>query len=746
MHHLLKRQLKKIGLSEKQQPETERFFALLELVEQAYVDSDENRYTLQRSLEISNEEMQTLYHRLEMRSQQRINAITTALPDTILLIDEKGFYRDVISSGAGNDLYVSREKLLGKTVHDIFSEDLSDDFLGAVKKAIDNNRLEVMEYSMVIHDEHKVFEARIMPTGFEEDGMLTVIAVIRNITIKKSAEDSMRLISKVFEEATEGILIENSERYVISVNTAFLRMFGLTEEETIGQHSTYFSRFLEEKTVEHIYEYMETEGRWQGEILLKRPDAEDLPVWMSIDAVYDSHEVPVNFVIMLTDISEIRRTREKLEFAATHDALTRLPNRVLLHEHLESAVLRAQRQGSFGAVLFIDLDDFKEINDNLGHTYGDDLLVQCAQRLKHTIRAEDTVGRLGGDEFLIIVENLTDRENSSIVAQSVLQHFMEPFLLNHAQYNISVSVGVSIFPDDGTDAETLIGAADIAMYHAKKSGKDNFKLTSATLKKESNTNFSIDQAIKRADKEDDFFVRYQPQIDLLSGKVISVEALVRIYTQEEGVLQPESFISIAEQNGSIIKIGKWVIEHVCRQIRRWKAQKIFNFNVAINLSARQLNDDSLITFIKRISQKYNISSGELEFEVRENTLSHSGETAMENMKQLYRLGYKLVIDDFGSGQASLANLKLFALDKLKIDRHFIKEMLNNEEDQAIIEATIALGKSFGLKVIAEGVENEAQKEFLHQHGCDEMQGFLLSKPINADEISALVKERNFSKS
>jgi len=350
---------------------------------------------------------------------------------------------------------------------------------------------------------------------------------------------------------------------------------------------------------------------------------------------------------------------------------------------------------------------------------------------------------LGGDEFLIIVENLDNKNNASMIAESILKHFSDPFILNEKEYTISVSVGVSIFPSNGIEAEVLIAAADIAMYHAKNSGKNNYRISTDALNKDASRSFSIDQAIKRAQIENDFFLRYQPQIDITTGRVTSVEALVRIDSEQEGILYPEKFIATAEQNGSIIKIGKWVIENVCMQIRRWKAEKIFDFNVAINLSTRQLNDDTLIDFIKRMSRKYEIQSGELEFEVRESTLSHSGRTATENMKQLYTLGYKLVIDDFGSGHSSLANLKMFALDKLKIDRHFIRDILNDEEDQAIIEATIALGKSFGLKVIAEGVETEEQKALLEQKGCDEVQGYLFSKPVNSDEIMVLVKERNF---
>ncbi len=744
MHRLLKRQLKKIGLKTEVRKLSEtQLEKLLNAVDQAYMDDDESRYTLQRALEISTDEMQTLYRRLEMTSQQRIDAITNALPDIVLLVNREGTYIDIISVGKEGDLYIPRDEIIGQAVQTMFPTELAQKCLDVIEKAIDNNHLEVIEYDLDINAGHNSFEARIMPTGFKEKDIDTAIVVIRNITQKKVAEDSLRLISKVFEEATEGILIEDSMRKVISVNAAFLRMIDLTEEEVIGQHSDFFAPFLETDIMKSIDESMTNTGSWQGETVIKHKEKEELPVWLSIDAVFDKQEKPVNFVIMATDISEIKRSREKLEFVATHDALTALPNRVLLYDRLESAVLRAKRNEHIGAVLFIDLDDFKEINDNLGHFYGDELLVQCSQRLRHVVRAEDTVGRLGGDEFLIIVENLDNVANASMIAESLLKRFTEPFILNDNEYSISVSVGVSLFPADGVEAESLIGAADIAMYQAKRSGKDSYRISSSSMNRDASRSFSIDQAIKKAEKRDDFFLRYQPQVDLLTGKVTGVEALVRIDSKEEGVLYPDTFITTAEQNGSIIKIGKWVIENVCIQIRKWKAEKIFDFNVAINLSTRQLNDDTLIDFIKRMSRKYEIQSGELEFEVRESTLSHSGKVATENMKQLYTLGYKLAIDDFGSGHSSLANLKMFSLDKLKIDRHFIKELLTDEGDQAIIEATIALGKSFGLKVIAEGVETEEQKAFLQEKGCDEIQGYLFSRPINSDEITVLVRKRNY---
>ncbi len=744
MHRLLKRQLKKSGLAvDNTMTNSKQFKDLILSVDQAYSDEDENRYTLQRALEISTDEMRTLYRRLELTSQQRLSAITNALPDIVLLVDKDGTYHDVISAGGDEDLYVLREKIIGHNVQNIFSYELAQKFLAIVESAIKHNHLELIEYDLDIEGSINTFEARIMPTGIKEDGVETAIAVIRNITEKKVAEDSLRLISKVFEEATEGILIEDSSRKVISVNAAFLRLIGLSEEEVLGQHSSFFSHFLEDEIRKEIYEKMSTVGSWQGETSVLHGDKDDVLIWLSIDAVFDKQDKPVNFVVMATDISEIKRSREKLEFVATHDALTNLPNRVLIYDRLDSAVLRAERKESIGAVFFIDLDNFKEINDNLGHSYGDELLIQCAQRLKHVVRAEDTVGRLGGDEFLIIVENLDDKTIASMIAENIIKHFSEPFQLNDADYSMSVSIGISFFPSDGTDAESIIGAADIAMYKAKNSGKDSYRISSSNLNLDASRNFSIDQALKRALMQNNFFLLYQPQIDLVSGKVMSVEALVRFKSDKDGVVKPGKFLASAEKSGSIVKIGRWVIEHVCKQIEEWKVKNVFDFNVAINLSSRQLHDDTLIDFIKHVSDQYGIKHGELEFEVRESTLSHSGKMVSENMKQLFTLGYQLVIDDFGSGHSSLENLKLFSLYKLKIDRYFINDVLTNERDQAIIESTIALGKSFGLKVIAEGVENEKQKEFLYEKGCDEVQGYLLSEPVNADEITALVRERNF---
>jgi len=743
MHRLLTEQIKNVGLKNSMElPDEQQYEDLLNVVSNTYAADDERCEVLQHTLETSRSELNALYRKLQSSSQKHIDAIANAIPDLVLLIDYKGTYLDVFSSGGLEDSYVNKDDLLNKNVREILPEDLAEDFLYVIEKALGKNRMEILEYELDVASQTICFEARVIPAGFKKSGIDTVVAIVRNITQRKRMEDHLHMISKVFEETREGIIIEDSEHKVITVNDAALKITGLSEAEVIGRKIDYFFRFLDDKTAVEIRQAIESSGTWQGETVIKRTEHEDIPVWMTINTVYNKNKQPINYVVMAADISEIYRSREQLEHAATHDSLTGLPNRTLLYDRLESALHRCRRRKCMGAVLFLDMDDFKEINDNLGHSWGDELLLQCSQRLRHVMRAEDTVGRLGGDEFLIIVEDVESRRNIEKIAQNVLNCFTEPFKLAENEYAISVSIGISTFHEDGDCPEDLISAADQAMYYVKKSGKDSYQITSAALKKRSLESFTLEQAIKKAEREDSFLLRYQPMIEIDSGRVVGVEALVRIRNDELGLLMPNEFLHLSEQTGSIIKIGKWVIEKVCTQITEWKKEGIFDFNVAINLSRRQLNDELLIDFIEKISRKYTIRSGELEFDVSEKTLLQNEKTANENMGHLYVLGYKLVIDDFGSGDSSLSNLKMFALDKLKIDKAFIREMFDDEGNQAIVEAAIALGKSFGLKVIADGVESKEQELFLRRNGCDEIQGFLYSEPVSAKEISEIVKERN----
>lgn len=743
MHHFLKHQLHGLGFDCKKLA-LDRITCekLLEAVSRTYVEKDEDLQLLERSLEKSSNEMEALYEQLKTRTQRRFDAIVGAIPDLIFLNDFEGRYLDVFADGKEEKLFVPKEEIIGRSIHDIFPNELATIFLDAIQSAILDGELKIIEYDLDLKTENHSFEARVMPTGMVENTCQTAIVIVRDITRKKASENSARLISTVFEEATEGIMIEDSRRHVISVNPSMLKMIGMHQEDVIGKHSTFFTPLIGEETAAAIDEGMRSDGFWHGEVSVKRKGREELPAWLTIDAVYDDKRNAVNFVVMMTDISEIKRTRERLEHIATHDALTMLPNRVLLYDRLNVTLERTKRSNTIAAVLFIDLDHFKDINDNLGHIWGDELLVQCAERLRTLIRAEDTLGRLGGDEFLIIVNDLESKDDVTLILQKIMNHFEKPFVLEEREFDVTASVGVSLFPDDGKSAEELIKTADMAMYKAKKSGRNNFWFYSSVLSEHSKEYFQIDRALKTALKNDEFYLLYQPQISLEDGKVTGVEALLRCRNPLLKNMSTAKFIAVAEDSSTIIGIGKWVLKEVCRQITEWQRMTSLLFVVAINLSRRQLGDKMLIDYIQEVVRSCDIDVSQLEFEITESTLMQNSQIAQKNIETLRELGYKFSIDDFGTGYSSLANLKQFSLDKLKIDRSFICGLESDENDRVIVKTTIALGKNLGLKVIAEGVETTGQELFLRENSCDEVQGYLNSPPVTAKEFAKIAQAKN----
>jgi diguanylate cyclase (GGDEF)-like protein/PAS domain S-box-containing protein len=743
MHPYLKQQLQRLGFDcKKVAADQETCEKLLEAVSRTYVENDEKIHTMERSLEKSAKETEALYDQLKTTTQCRFDAIVGAIPDLIFLNDFEGTYLDVFADGKEEKLFVPKEEIVGRNIREIFPYELATKFLSAIKSAILDRELKIIEYDLDFTTEVRSFEARVMPTRMVENTHETAIVIVRDITKKKASENSARLISTVFEEATEGIMIEDGSRHVISVNPSMLKMIGMHQEDIIGKHSTFFAPLIGEDTAAIIDEKMRRDGFWHGEVSVKREGRDELPVWLTIDAVFDDKRNAVNFVVMMTDISEIKRTREKLEHIATHDALTMLPNRVLLYDRLNVTLERSKRSDTLAAVLFVDIDHFKDINDNLGHIWGDELLVQCAERLRTLIRAEDTLGRLGGDEFLIIVNDLESKDDVTFILQKIMSRFEEPFVLEEREFDVTVSVGVSLYPDDGKSAEELIKTADMAMYKAKKSGRNNFWFYSSVLSEHSKEYFQIDRALKTALKNDEFYLLYQPQISLENGRVTGVEALLRCRNPRLENMSTAKYIAVAENSATIIGIGKWVLKEVCRQIMEWQRETSLPFVVAINLSRRQLSDKLLVDYVQEVVKSCDIDVAQLEFEITESTLMQNSQIAQKNIETLRALGYKFSIDDFGTGYSSLANLKQFSLDKLKIDRSFICGLESDENDRVIVKTTIALGKNLGLKVIAEGVETAEQELFLKENSCDEVQGYLNSPPVTATEFAEIAKAKN----
>lgn len=566
----------------------------------------------------------------------------------------------------------------------------------------------------------------------------TAIAVMHNITERRRAEQQQRLATQVFHNASEGILITDAKTRIIAVNPAFTNITGYSADRAVGKRSRMFSP--EDPTLlnESMLESLQHSGHWQGEMLDRRANGEVYPAWLSISAVRDEGSLDIShYVGVFTDITERKKNEQQLHFMANHDVLTKLPNRALFHDRLNHAIANASRQQLQLAVLFIDLDRFKLINDTLGHAAGDEVLRALSRRLLHCLRDTDTLARPAGDEFTAVLEGIHQANDAAVVAQRMLQALEPPVLFDNQQIFMSASIGIALYPTDAVEAATLLKFADVAMYRAKEQGKNNFQFYSAEMNAVSLERLLIENSLRNALEREQLVVFYQPQVDSRSGKIVGAEALLRWRHPQLGMIPPSRFIAIAEETGLIAAMGEWVLRQACLHLVAW-GQAGYALSIAVNLSARQFLQGNIARSVAKILQETGANPQCLELEITESMIMRNPDEAIEMMHALNGLGVKLAIDDFGTGYSSLSTLKRFPIDTLKVDRSFIQNIPNDSQDMAITEAVVQMAKSLKLAVVAEGVETEEQQVFLSELGCDYLQGYLISPPVAVGEFLPLL--------
>lgn len=555
----------------------------------------------------------------------------------------------------------------------------------------------------------------------------------QELNARKRAEEKLSLMARVFESSREAILITDAQNRIVATNTAFSRLTGYLSEDVLGQNPRILSSG---ETNPEVYRQMWADLNhkdfWQGEVWDRRKDGHTYPKWLSISVVRDDSERVVNYIAIFSDITQRKLAEEKIFRLAHYDSLTNLPNRLMLGLTLTQAIDQARAHQNMLAVVFIDLDRFKDINDVFGHDVGDQLLVQTANRLTDTVRDSDTVGRLGGDEFVVLLRSLPDVETAMRVVEKIQETLDQSYSLAGKALRSSPSIGLAVYPDDGASTEMLMKNADVAMYHAKALGRNNAQRYIVGMEQVTRERIKVTGELRQALELRQFELHYQPQFDGRTGRLVGMEALVRWHHPENGLTAPDRFIPLAEETGLILPLGEWILDEACRQIRVWRDQHGVHLDtIAVNLSAHQLNSSALIDFIIYTLGKYALEAGSLELEITESMLMENIDANIEKLRTLRGMGVKLSIDDFGTGYSSLSYLKLLPIDALKLDRTFVKDLETDASNAAICRSTIALAHNLGLKVIAEGVETQAQRDFLLLHDCDALQGYLLGKPMPA---------------
>ncbi len=591
-------------------------------------------------------------------------------------------------------------------------------------------------------DGHKIpVELRLVLMWDENGRFEGILGVGRDISQQRRAEKDLRMAATVFEHSTAAILVTDPAGYIVQVNKAFSRVSGYSAGQVLDQLPGMLTADRQQAThMQYILGQLNQRGSWEGEVWLKRKGGENFPAWVGITAVHDEEGDLVSYVCFFSDISERKASEQRIHRLAYYDALTHLPNRTLFQDRLHSALQHAERHSEWVVLMFLDLDRFKPINDSLGHAAGDRMLKDVAVRLSACVDGDDTVARMGGDEFTLLLQPRATREgalNRAIhVAEQILSSLARPFVLEGREFFVTASIGIALAPQDGNELSQLMKNADTAMYHAKERGKNNFQFYQADMNASALERLELESDLRHAQEQGQFVLHYQPQFSGDGRRLTGVEALLRWNHPSRGLVPPDDFIPVLEELGLVVQVGEWVLEESCRQLKAWHEEKIRIPKISVNLSARQFGEGDLTARIATILERAGVAPACLEVELTESILMRDVSSAMQTLNELKRLGLCIAVDDFGTGYSSLNYLKQFPIDVLKIDRSFVDGLPDGEQDAQIARAIIAMAHSLNMMVIAEGVESHAQLEFLREHGCDEVQGYLLGRPMHARQFSA----------
>ncbi len=568
------------------------------------------------------------------------------------------------------------------------------------------------------------------------------VIAVRDITARKLADEELRIAAIAFE-TQEGMIVTDARAVILRVNRAFTRLTGYSAEEAVGRTPHLLSSGRHDKAFyQNMWATVTREGYWQGEIWNRRKSGKIFAEWLTISSVTEPNGGVTQYVGCFSDITQNQEAAAEIHRLAYYDALTNLPNRRLLQDRLGQALIAATRNGRYGAILFIDLDNFKMINDTRGHFAGDQLLVEVARRLRTSVREGDTLGRLGGDEFVVLLENLDEAAEESAtqakhVAEKMLEVIGQPYVVNNIECHSSASIGIGLFRQHEVIDE-LLGQADLAMYQAKKAGRNAMRFFDPTMQAAVTARAAIENDLRHALEHDQFKLYYQLQV-LNGEQIVGAEVLIRWHHPERGLVAPDEFIPLAEETGLILPIGQWVLESACARLKLWESNPATrNLQLAVNVSARQFQQADFVEKVRQTIGRHGINPALLKLEVTESMLFNNIGDIIVKMQALMALGVFFSMDDFGTGFSSLSYLTQLPLNQLKIDRSFVRNIGVKPADAAIVQTIIGMARNLGIGVIAEGVETEDQRTFLEHNGCTTCQGYLFSKPVQVEEFESRV--------
>jgi diguanylate cyclase (GGDEF)-like protein/PAS domain S-box-containing protein len=736
----------------------ERMRKEIEQLRLANLKQERQILVITRSMDAMLSESERQKQKFKERAEQErafarfVNRILDTMEDLMFFFDKKGRIRRV-NMAVERELGFTEAELAASCIDDLLpaaDRQYLADRLPMLPWPVHSVLMETIRLDSYYSGEHRLLSKHLDNTQavywlkssalYSEQGKLEgAVITALNITELKVREMRLRLSSKVFDNCSEAIFITDQQGNIQEVNDAFCEITGYERSEVIGQNTRLLkSNMHEQAFYTRMWQALLEQGAWRGEIWDRRKNGELCPMLASIDAVYDEQGRLTHYVAVCTDISQQKQTEQKLQQLAYYDVLTLLPNRVLFKDRLEHDIRVAQRNRARLAVFFLDLDHFKNVNDTLGHWVGDYLLKIIANRIQSCLRDLDTVSRLGGDEFTIVLTGLAGIADATELAQRVIDEVQKPIeIADHVIY-VGASIGIAVFPDDGDDFYTLTKHADTAMYAAKAKGRGQFQYFEAGMNETAHQRLLLENALRLAIEQEDFQLYYQLKLGGSSDRIAGAEALIRWKRPGFGIMPPDRFISVAEETGLIIPLGAWILKTACLQAKAWK-DRIAGFRMAINLSPRQLLDGDFIPVLDQVLAETGTDPEWIELEVTESLVMHDIEKACERLCQIRDRGIRIAMDDFGTGYSSLSYLQKLPLQVLKIDRSFVQAYTGDpaSSEATFIKTIIALGHSLNMTVVAEGVENESQLAVLKAHGCDEFQGYYFSPPLPADEFERL---------